>query len=402
MKQRLRDALADFWEVHNAKLITLLLTLAAALVGAVTNQEVRDPLKVPVEVLKEVIKEVPVVTDPNDPFSYPDGWVDDKPAVQAMIAQFGPPVFGETPAGSVQDMPKAVYSWKLYEKLPIRGPPIKSQGGVGSCVSFGTNRAAENSLAAEIVTGNRPYEWARFAEEVTYGLSRVEIGGGRIRGDGSVGAWAAQALVKYGLVPRGKYGNTDLSVYNESRCRQYGASGVPSDIEAVAKKFVVASTAQITNWGDGKKAIANGYSIAICSNVGFNNRNGTVGTRDSRGVIMPNGTWNHCMCADGYHTDVDGTEYVHITNSWGGNTHGGPVGWGDPPTDGFWTPASVVERMLRQGDSWTFSGIAGFPRRTLPDGFILNEPVWQNGRNPSALVLNRPRALQDVDVLLAW
>ena len=38
--------------------------------------------------------------------------------------------------------------------------------------------------------------------EVIYGGSRVEIGGGRIRGDGSIGAWAARWVRDYGVVPR--------------------------------------------------------------------------------------------------------------------------------------------------------------------------------------------------------
>jgi len=52
-----------------------------------------------------------------------------------------------------------------------------------------------------------------------------------------------------------------------------------------------------------------------------------------------------------------------LLNSWGGLAHSGPSGAGDPSTAGFWADADVVDRMLRQGDSWAFSRVSGFPRR---------------------------------------
>src|SRR5437763_1529398 len=74
-------------------------------------------------------------------------------------------------------------------------------------------------------------EYRDLAQEVIYGGSRVEVGGGRLRGDGSVGAWAAKFVHDYGVVPRGVHGRYDLSRYDERRCREYGARGVPGDLE---------------------------------------------------------------------------------------------------------------------------------------------------------------------------
>jgi hypothetical protein len=305
------------------------------------------------------------------------GWVADPAEVAAVVARVNPPVFADTPAGRAEDLPPAVYLWKAYERLPARGPPVKNQGQVGSCVSFGTNAAVERTLAAQ-VAGGQPWEWVRFAEEATYGGSRVEVGGGRIRGDGSVGAWAAEFVTRWGLIPRDRYDGADLTAYDEARCRLWGDRGVPDALEAVARKFPVKDTTRITAWADAKKALASGYGIAVCSNQGFAMR------RDANGVARASGSWAHCMCLDGYHTD-GGREYGHITNSWGGTAHAGPVGWGNPNPDGFWAEAAVVDRMLRQGDSWAFSGATGFPRRVLPDWFIRADPP-----RPDALALAVP------------
>ena len=82
-----------------------------------------------------------------------------------------------------------------------------------------------------------------------YGGCRVEVGGGRVRGDGSVGAWAAKFVREYGVVPRGVHGSHDLTGYDERRCREFGGRGVPDDLEAVAREHPVRSVANVTQLG---------------------------------------------------------------------------------------------------------------------------------------------------------
>ena len=186
----------------------------------------------------------------------------------------------------------------------------------------------------------------------------MEIGGGRISGDGSVGAWAAEFVKRWGVVNRGVHGSYDLTGYSESRCREFGQNGVPADLETVAKAHPVKNITQVTNWAEAKKALASGYGIAICSNQGFSMR------RDAKGICRPSGSWAHCMALDGYFIE-NGNEYGHIENSWGADAHTGPVGWGEPNTGGFWADAEVIGRMLRQDDSWAFSAVDGFPARKI-------------------------------------
>lgn len=288
------------------------------------------------------------------------GWVRDDEQVKAVVASLPIKSFGDTPAGQVAEpLPKAVYLWDAYRKQFGRPPPPQDQGQVGSCVSFGTSRAVEMSLINEIVEGGANFDFKPITEEIVYAGSRVTIGGGQLRGDGSVGAWAAEYVTKYGTLPRGKYGSTDCTAYSESRCRQWGDAGVPSSLVPEVKKYPVGSTTQVKSWDDAKKALAQRYGIAVCSDQGFTMR------RDSRGVCRPSGSWAHCMALLGYHTDTDGKEYGYIQNSWTEAPYSGPLGWGNPGGGGFWADSATINRMIRQNDTWAFSAVKGFPAKRL-------------------------------------
>lgn len=313
-----------------------------------------------------VIAEAPVAADVPPPNAF--GWVDDPVEVARVSATLPFKVFADTPAGQGADpLPKFVYLWHAHKAITGQNPPCFDQNPVGSCVSFGSSRGFERSLAVAILRGER-FTFKHLVEEAVYGGSRVEVGGGRIRGDGSVGIWAADWFRKWGGLPRGVYDvagrHHDLTTYSPSRCRDWGQRGVPDELEPEARKYPAGETTQVRDWQEAKKALANGYGIAICSNQGFARQ------RDSRGVCRASGNWAHCMALDGYQTDEQGREYGHIENSWGDSYHVGPVGWGEPNTAGFWAEAAVIDRMLKAGDSWAFSAVKGFPKQDDWDVFI--------------------------------
>lgn len=207
------------------------------------------------------------------------------------------------------------------------------------------------------VAAGAAQEYRDLAQEVIYGGSRVEVGGGRVSGDGSVGAWAAEFVRRYGVVPRGVHGAADLTRYTEARCREFGARGLSADLEALARLYPVRGVANVRTWAEAKAAIRNGYPVAVCSRQGFTMR------RDSAGFCAPSGTWNHCMALIGVTESPRPGGF--LLNSWGPSAHTGPVGVGNPSPAGFWADAAVLDRMLADGDSWAFSGFTGFPARRL-------------------------------------
>lgn len=289
------------------------------------------------------------------------GWVRDDEAVSDLLAQLPCPVAADTSAGQVDDLPDHVYLWDAVIRVTNALLPPRNQGQVGSCVAFGTSRAIEYSMACEILEGD-PEEFVELSSEVVYAGSRVEIGGGRLRGDGSVGAWAADWARKYGILgrlvyetPKGKY---DLRAYDEARCRSWGSTGVPDDLEPMAKVHPVHQATQVKTWIEAKRMLASGYGVAICSDQGFSMK------RDAHGVASPSGSWAHCMTLAGY-CSRGGREYGRIDNSWGAEAHTGPTGPGSPGPEGFWADSVVINRMLGQGDSWAFGSVDGFPARRL-------------------------------------
>lgn len=382
-------SLRGFWAAHRAKLVPLLVALLGGLIGSIGTY-----LNLPPKVVE-------VLIDAAEAFQAPAGWQNDPVEVERVARGMPTQQFAQTPAGRVAagDLPKYVYLWKLEEKLTGQPTPLFDQNPTGSCVAHGTNRAIERTLAAEIAArrGGRE-EFTHFAEEVTYAGSRVEINGGRapFRGDGSLNAWAAKFVTdqRYGMVPKAVHGRYDLREYDPTRCRAWGGTGVPDDLEAVARKFPVRDAVRIRSWEEAKRALANGNGIAVASGQGF------TAKRDARGVAAARGSWQHSMCLDGYHVDEGtGLEFGHIENSWsnlpdqsgrrtGTPYHSGPTGWGNPTTAGFWADAPIIDRMLREGDSWAFSGAVGFPAKKL-DWFVravpARAPVDRAARAPLAL-----------------
>ena len=285
-----------------------------------------------------------------------EGWVDDPRAVAEIAALQPFPTIGDTPAGQVAEIPEKFYGWEIYQKVMGQPWPCSDQGKVGSCVSFGTAAAIELTMVCEMFNG-QDESFSRLATEVIYAGSRVEVGGGRIRGDGSIGAWAAEFVKNWGVVPREVVGQYDLRQYDEARCRAWGKSGVPDDLEPTAKCHPIHAITKVTNAGQARQSLASGYGIAVSSSQGFTLR------RDQDGFCSPSGTWNHCMAIIGY--AMKPKPAFFILNSWGPDTQTGPSGQGDPPKCGFWADASVVDRMLSAGDSWAFADLAGFPAKSV-------------------------------------
>lgn len=288
---------------------------------------------------------------------YTPGWIIDPEAVAVIVGAQPVPFFSMSPAAERESIPPEVYLWKAREKLTGQPWPARNQGQVGSCVSFGTAAAVEATMASEVLAGE-PESVRDLCQEVIYGGSRVEVGGGRLSGDGSIGAWAAEFVKRWGVIDRAVYGKYDLSKYDQVRCRAWGRNGVPDDLEPEVKRHPVKAISMVKSWEDAKKALASGYGIAVCSTVGFQMK------RDAEGFAKPSGSWAHCMALLGYQTGR--REGGWICNSWGPDAHTGPVGAGGAPTCGFWADASVVEKMLRMEDSWAFSAVDGFPARRLP------------------------------------
>lgn len=291
---------------------------------------------------------------------YLPGWVDEPEEVNQIVATLPESDASLTPIGETKDFPAECYLWDMARKVLGHLLPPRNQGRIGSCVAFAAARAIEYTMLAEIASGE-PELFTSLAPEPIYGGSRVEVGKGKLgRHDGSIGAWAATFVRDWGILPQQKLGEHDLSNYSESRCRQWGQSGCPDDLEALSRSHPVRAVTRVQSWKAAKQALVNGYGISICSNQGF-----SMG-RNADGECQASGSWAHAMCLSGYTRLATGREVGRLDNSWGPDAHTGPVGPGEPGPEGFYADSDVIHSMLAKGDAWIFATVQGFPRRTIP------------------------------------
>ena len=288
------------------------------------------------------------------------GWVDRPDAVAAVMATLPTPTWATAApelAGSGEGT--TVTLWKAIEQVSGR-PFVFDKQTIGDCVSHGFGLGSDVVAACQITLDKTAETWVgRAATEVIYGGSRVEIGGGRLWFDGSVGAWAAKWLSTYGVIPRGKYGRIDLTTYDGQRAKHWGRAGVPDELEPIAKQHPVTAITQVSSYEEARDAIASGKPVPVCSSQGFS------WTRDADGFSSPRGRWDHCMCFVGTIGDSRRPGLICF-NSWGDYLAGSPRGPLDIPDGGFAVDAEVADRMLRAGDSFALAGLRGWAP-SVPD-----------------------------------
>jgi hypothetical protein len=316
----------------------------------------------------------------------PGGWVDDPEAVKGVLrvmeARGRPVTFAEAAPDLVRaaaDENDPVFFWEAELAVLGRVLPSWDQGQVGTCVSFGWGRGSQDRLLLQIANGEAE-QWpgAEVATEPIYGGSRVEVGGGRISGDGSIGAWASQWCTRWGNLLRKPYGAHDLSAYSESRSRDWGRRGCPDDLEPEARLHPVRESVMVQTPDEIWAALGAWKPVPVCSGRGFTS---TL----SGGFCEPSGSWAHCMVFRGRFVSPRRGKSVVIQNSWGGYLKGDPwaevtwdapdnptlgrlraAGWADAqgrvklPEGCFATTLEVAASMCREKDSFAVAGHKGW------------------------------------------
>jgi hypothetical protein len=290
------------------------------------------------------------------------GRIEDVEAVDEALSEMSQPVFGVAASSSGivgSGKGKIVLCHKAVTKV-LGHFPIHMQT-IGDCVSHGSGTAVDVVKCVRIINKNLPEAFkSETATEPIYAASRIEIGRGRVgRGDGSVGAWAVKAMKKIGTVRRDRFkvgrNSVDLRRYSGNRAKQWGApgAGVPDWLEPTAREHPIMTSSLIRSFEEAADALANGYPVIVCSDVGFGKR------RDSQGFAKPGPKWPHCMVfiASDYKSRRSG---LLCMNSWGPNWIKGPKTY-DQPDGSFWVDAKVCDKMFSQNDSWSVSGFVGYP-----------------------------------------
>lgn len=303
------------------------------------------------------------------------GWIDDQREVEEVWSAMPTPFFS-TPSTDENDHHNHLFFKEVVGTWHDEGPQL-----IGDCVSWGNARLVDYTSVLEMYLQLKDEESKgksfqdgadefrqifEFAcTEAIYALSRVEIGGQRgSRSDGSVGAWAAKAVTQFGSISRAHLDRLNLSgKYSGQRAKDWGASGLPDNLEPYAKEHPIADMTPVRTWNDLKFHVQNYRVVAVCSNVGFENGSGGHTQRDSQGFANPRGQWNHCMAF--VSTRGGSRPGALLTNQWPSGVVTGPMGDVEIPPCSWWVDADVAEKMLRQNDSFTGTKYKGYPARKL-------------------------------------
>lgn len=229
---------------------------------------------------------------------------------------------------------------------------------IGDCVSFGAKNATEYLECCEILMKGDLEKFENVFPPYIYGISRCQIGNDGGSGDGSLGAWAAAGVMKYGMISSK---TPNCPAYSGSVAKKWGNSGPPEEFITVGKTHLVKSAAEVNAVDKILVALQNGYPVTVASNQGFAMEAG------SDGFHRASGSWAHQMCIIGIDLDYK-TPYVIILNNWG-DCHGQLKDFdtGDLlPKGVIRARIDQIERsMIRGGEVFAYSNFDGFPEQRL-------------------------------------
>lgn len=291
------------------------------------------------------------------------GWIDDEIASTNWIKLQSKPFLSQQNKdirGTGKG--KVTLLWKYFEEV-TGSPLVPHLQECGDCIGHGFGLGVDILSAVQMLMHNKSERWvAKVATEILYAGSRVEVGGGKIRQDGSRGTWCGEFINKWGVLHRKRYlgGKYDYIEYSGRVARTLGRLGVPNALEPLCRLHPVKTTTLCKSWNECRDAIANGHPVVMCSSVGFKTRGG----RDRDGFLSPGRRrWMHALLIAGIDDQYKRPGGLLI-NSWGSNWSYGPKRHGQPEGS-FWADASVIDRGLRQGDSIAMSAYLGYPRFDL-------------------------------------
>lgn len=246
--------------------------------------------------------------------------------------------------------------------------------GIGDCMSWSCAHNADMLACVQAYMQGAPEEVPyQVASECMYGFMRVEVyGRPDYGGDGANGGDAAKAVMAYGVLHRTKYNfgkGYDFTTYSGSRAKSFGATGVPDELEPLAREHIVKTATLVTNFNDAAKFIMNGYPI---SNAASNNYT-CEGNRDNEGYAR--GTpYSHAMNYVGVRWGAKPA--LLKTNTGWVNSVSGPMWPAELASDSkyaslltcmWWEEASLCDKVLGEQDSFAYSQYQGFKKQAIPD-----------------------------------
>jgi len=228
---------------------------------------------------------------------------------------------------------------------------------IGVCIGMGHGRAWQDSIYWQQAFGVAPFMPLELAWEFTYTMSRNLPGKERWKGDGSVGAWAAEAGHDYGMLLRGQYGTIDLTRQREDLAAKWAESSVPQQLKNEAGGKRAESVMLCKTVDDVRRALVAGYGVARCAD------RATRAQRDADGFCGIQSSGGHCQALRGVFENRKGRTLFVEQQSWPGTAAphgGGPLKLYDGSTRELPEGAGAiseddVQYYLTHGEVWAMA-----------------------------------------------
>ena len=228
----------------------------------------------------------------------------------------------------------------------------------GDCVSMGASQATEYLNCYEIAVLKDEEEFHRIFPPFVYGISRCapDCGNGQLgRQAGSTGAWAATAMMKYGMLFVDDEG---CPRYSGNLADSWGRRGPPDQFKGIARDNLVKQASRLTSTDQMRTGLINynPCTYAIMWDYG----DSAVEYKGYRVMRKGRGMGGHQVCLLAWMDEP--FEAAFCLNSWGKERHAGPNN--GEPLGGAWILRQDLERDLQSGQTEVyglsgFSGVAG-------------------------------------------
>uniref|UniRef100_A0A6M3JKD1 Uncharacterized protein n=1 Tax=viral metagenome TaxID=1070528 RepID=A0A6M3JKD1_9ZZZZ len=242
------------------------------------------------------------------------------------------------------------YAWE-YAKRVNGGKHLPTwYQETGDCVSMGATNAIQYAHCHEIARLRQEEKFRFVYPPYIYAQSRTkkDTGNGQLgRGAGSTGAWAIQAVRKYGVLFSDDEG---VPKYTGDVADEWGYKGAPVQFEKLAADNPIEKAAKLSTSEQVRAALLSNQMITYAIMWRYGTEAAEhKGYRVLKGVSgRPGG---HQVCAIAWMDEP--FEAAFILNSWGANVHQGPD-HGEPP-GGAWLPRSEIDRDLSSEFSEVFA-----------------------------------------------
>lgn len=238
-------------------------------------------------------------------------------------------------------------------------PPAYCQS-TGVCTSM-LYRSLQDCLNWDRVKNGAINRHVKLCFETLFAGSRIAIGRGQLGySDGSIGAWIAEYVARFGVLERGIYHGTDLSRPREDLAQAWGQprAGVPQIIEVLSHnhRFLAHKCESTDELADG---IAAGCFGGIC-------RSHYTHAIDSDRFAVFGNYGGHHTCLRGAFIDRRSNKRVFVEQQ----THGSGVPDSHPvahTTDGdvelsdgaYLVRENDIARFIGNGEVWIFQPMLG-------------------------------------------